>query len=63
MLITVEDANDNAPSFTRPEYEVQTPDKREKDKILASVSARDPDLGNNGRVEYSMVGGDMGESC
>ena len=61
VIIRLDDVNDNAPTFLREEFSIQTPDQRDRNRILGAVSATDPDLGDNGRVEYSMVQGDPSE--
>ena len=61
FIIVLDDENDNAPVFTRDPFEIYTPDKREPNKILGQVTARDADQGNNGKVVYTMIAGDTGQ--
>nr|XP_043897629.1 protocadherin-16 [Solea senegalensis] len=58
--ITVLDENDNAPSFThaRPERELllQVMEGLPSGTVLGTVTAKDPDEGENGTVYYSLSG-------
>ncbi|XP_051019080.1 protocadherin beta-2-like [Acomys russatus] len=53
VLIEVLDINDNAPSFSKPRYEVQVPENSPVGSLLATVSARDLDIGDHGQIAYS----------
>ncbi|XP_036069783.1 protocadherin beta-16 isoform X23 [Oryzias melastigma] len=54
ILITVLDANDNAPAFTKPVYKATVPENSAKGTIVTRVSASDADDGLNGKITYSI---------
>jgi protocadherin Fat 1/2/3 len=56
--ITVQDVNDNPPIFARPSYTALIKESADIGNTVASVSANDLDFGENGRILYSIVGGD-----
>ncbi|KAM5301567.1 protocadherin gamma-A10 isoform 9-T9 [Glossophaga mutica] len=53
ISVTVFDANDNAPVFTLPEYQVTVPENLPVGTQLLTVTATDRDEGANGEVTYS----------
>ncbi|XP_067890214.1 protocadherin-8-like [Heterodontus francisci] len=53
--IRVGDENDNAPSFSRSVYRVSVLENNQPGAYIATVIARDPDLGYNGRVTYRLL--------
>uniref|UniRef100_UPI00398F631A protocadherin-8-like isoform X1 n=1 Tax=Pristiophorus japonicus TaxID=55135 RepID=UPI00398F631A len=53
--IRVGDENDNAPAFSRSVYRVSVLENNEPGAYIATVIARDPDLGYNGRVTYRLL--------
>ncbi|XP_022358303.1 LOW QUALITY PROTEIN: protocadherin-8-like [Enhydra lutris kenyoni] len=53
--VRVSDENDNAPLFTRPVYEVSVRENKPSGAYLATMAARDPDLGRNGQVTYRLL--------
>ncbi|KAI5942642.1 Protocadherin-8 [Manis javanica] len=53
--VRVSDENDNAPLLTRPVYEVSVRENNPPGAYLATVTARDPDLGRNGQVTYRLL--------
>ncbi|KAM5277059.1 protocadherin-8-like isoform 2-T3 [Hipposideros larvatus] len=53
--VRVGDENHNAPLFTRPVYEVSVRENNPPGAYLATVAARDPDLGRNGQVTYRLL--------
>uniref|UniRef100_A0A3P9L0Z6 Cadherin domain-containing protein n=1 Tax=Oryzias latipes TaxID=8090 RepID=A0A3P9L0Z6_ORYLA len=55
ILITVLDANDNAPVFTQPVYKATVAENALKDSVVVSVKAEDADHGLNGKIEYSFT--------
>jgi hypothetical protein len=57
VVIDVADVNDNAPSFDRDVYHVTVPEDAEIGRTLIRVAARDPDLGDAGRVRYQLQSG------
>nr|XP_058132586.1 protocadherin-8 isoform X2 [Dasypus novemcinctus] len=60
--VRVGDENDNAPLFTRPVYEVSVRENNPPGAYLATVTARDPDLGRNGQVTYRLLEAEVGRA-
>lgn len=60
--VRVGDENDNAPVFTRPLYEVSVRENNPPGAYLATVVARDPDVGRNGQVTYRLLEAEVGRS-
>ena len=54
VQITILDANDNRPVFTPEEYHGYIPENTAPGKLIITVTARDPDTGDSGQVEYSI---------
>uniref|UniRef100_UPI003AB0C925 protocadherin gamma-A1-like n=1 Tax=Centroberyx gerrardi TaxID=166262 RepID=UPI003AB0C925 len=54
ILITVLDANDNAPVCTQTQYKANVKENAVKGIVLTKVSATDADQGSHGHVQYSM---------
>uniref|UniRef100_A0A8C5DPL2 Si:ch73-379j16.2 n=1 Tax=Gouania willdenowi TaxID=441366 RepID=A0A8C5DPL2_GOUWI len=54
VSITVLDINDNRPTFKQDTYQIETNENVAVGRILAKVSAIDPDEGDNGKIEYSL---------
>ncbi|XP_041929601.1 protocadherin 2 gamma 28 isoform X3 [Alosa sapidissima] len=52
IYITVLDANDNAPVFTKAVYKSVIPEDSKKGTLVTSISASDVDKGSNGQVSY-----------
>ncbi|XP_055744891.1 protocadherin gamma-A4-like isoform X24 [Salvelinus fontinalis] len=50
--VTVLDANDNAPVFTKPVYKATISENSQKGTFVTTVSASDADKGTNGEVSY-----------
>lgn len=61
VLITVTDTNDNAPAFSRAEYNVVLSEGTETGKEILRLSALDPDFTPSGEVQYSISSGDESE--
>ncbi|XP_017277987.1 protocadherin-23 [Kryptolebias marmoratus] len=57
VKVTVTDCNDNAPVFSSTEYHTQVSESTQIGTSLVQVSARDPDLGINGLMQYNIVSG------
>ncbi|XP_058398606.1 protocadherin gamma-A6 isoform X6 [Diceros bicornis minor] len=55
ILVTVLDANDNAPVFTQPIYRVSVPENLPVGSPVLSVNATDQDEGVHAEVTYSFV--------
>lgn len=60
--VRVSDENDNAPLLTRPVYEVSVRENNPPGAYLATVTARDPDLGRNGQVTYRLLEAEVGRA-
>ncbi|XP_024919202.1 protocadherin gamma-A2-like isoform X22 [Cynoglossus semilaevis] len=54
ILITVLDANDNAPVFTRPVYKEAIKENSPVGTIVLTVTATDEDYGNYGKITYAI---------
>uniref|UniRef100_A0A674N623 Cadherin domain-containing protein n=1 Tax=Takifugu rubripes TaxID=31033 RepID=A0A674N623_TAKRU len=52
--VTVLDANDNAPVFTKPVYKATVPENALIGTLITKVSASDADKGLNGKITYTM---------
>ncbi|XP_069387742.1 protocadherin gamma-A2-like isoform X35 [Paralichthys olivaceus] len=52
IFINVLDANDNAPTFTKPLYRAKIPENSPKGTSVTTVSASDKDIGSYGEVSY-----------
>ncbi|KAJ8866048.1 hypothetical protein PR048_033572 [Dryococelus australis] len=61
VRVTVDDVNDNAPSFPLPSYTVRVREDVPPGSVVAIVSATDPDLGSDGEVWYSSAPGGDGD--
>ncbi|XP_040169862.1 fat-like cadherin-related tumor suppressor homolog isoform X4 [Anopheles arabiensis] len=57
VVVQVEDVNDHAPEFDQKMYKVQIPANAKIDQPLFQVLATDQDIGENGRVTYSIKPG------
>nr|XP_055045624.1 cadherin EGF LAG seven-pass G-type receptor 1 isoform X3 [Misgurnus anguillicaudatus] len=57
--ITVEDENDNTPQFSEKKYIVQVPENVAVNTEVAWVNATDQDEGNNAKVYYSIISGNV----
>ncbi|OXB82526.1 UNVERIFIED_CONTAM: hypothetical protein H355_000784 [Colinus virginianus] len=55
LVISVLDANDNAPQFNQSVYKVQLPEDATPGTLVALVAATDPDEGINQEFSYSIV--------
>ncbi|VDM97757.1 unnamed protein product [Thelazia callipaeda] len=53
--VTVLDVNDNAPEFSQSRYNAVIPWNPEKNYVVTTIQAVDPDLGENARVAYSIA--------
>ncbi|CAK6442833.1 unnamed protein product [Pipistrellus nathusii] len=60
--VRVGDENDNAPLFTQRVYEVSVRENNPPGAYLATVAARDPDLGRNGQVTYRLLEAEVGRA-
>ncbi|XP_073724829.1 cadherin EGF LAG seven-pass G-type receptor 1 [Misgurnus anguillicaudatus] len=57
--ITIEDENDNNPQFSEERYLVQVPENIAVNSQVAVVKATDKDAGNNAKVHYSIISGNV----
>nr|XP_015208138.1 PREDICTED: cadherin EGF LAG seven-pass G-type receptor 1 isoform X2 [Lepisosteus oculatus] len=57
--ITVEDENDNYPQFSEKRYVVKVPENIPVNSKVAQVEATDKDEGNNAKVHYSIISGNV----
>ncbi|XP_076368154.1 cadherin 74A isoform X2 [Tachypleus tridentatus] len=55
VIINLVDENDNPPMFSQLVYTTVVPENVPTDFSVATVQAKDPDLGKNGEVTYSIV--------
>ncbi|XP_065591113.1 protocadherin alpha-6-like [Cyrtonyx montezumae] len=53
LVISVLDANDNAPQFNQSVYKVQLPEDATAGTLVVRVAARDPDEGINSEMTYA----------
>ncbi|XP_048865233.1 cadherin EGF LAG seven-pass G-type receptor 1-like isoform X2 [Brienomyrus brachyistius] len=59
VYITVEDENDNYPQFSKKRYVVQVPENIAVNTEVVRVEATDKDEGNNAKVTYSIISGNV----
>uniref|UniRef100_A0A3B5B7U1 Cadherin EGF LAG seven-pass G-type receptor 1 n=1 Tax=Stegastes partitus TaxID=144197 RepID=A0A3B5B7U1_9TELE len=57
--ISVEDENDNYPQFSEKRYVVQIPENVAVNTKVIQVEATDEDEGNNAKVHYSIISGNV----
>lgn len=57
LTVRLVDENDNPPRFARPRLELLLPENNPPGASLGSVSASDPDLGPNGKLQYRLLDG------
>uniref|UniRef100_A0A8D8W2C8 Protocadherin-16 n=1 Tax=Cacopsylla melanoneura TaxID=428564 RepID=A0A8D8W2C8_9HEMI len=55
VTITVLDANDNDPKFSKPEYEFSIEENMVRGTVVGSVKATDLDLAGNAAIRYSLI--------
>uniref|UniRef100_A0A665UJU8 Cadherin domain-containing protein n=1 Tax=Echeneis naucrates TaxID=173247 RepID=A0A665UJU8_ECHNA len=58
ILITVLDANDNAPVFTQTTYKTTVTENSPTGTVVGTVRASDADQGSNGKITYSIINRD-----
>uniref|UniRef100_A0A667YJH3 Cadherin EGF LAG seven-pass G-type receptor 2 n=1 Tax=Myripristis murdjan TaxID=586833 RepID=A0A667YJH3_9TELE len=59
VFISVEDENDNYPQFSEKRYVVQVLESVVVNTMVAQVDATDRDEGNNAKVHYSIISGNV----
>lgn len=52
--VTIQDVNDNPPTFNQTRYEASVPENATVGTCILAVNATDRDIGDNGRIEYSI---------
>uniref|UniRef100_A0A4W5RWS3 Protocadherin 1 gamma 31 n=1 Tax=Hucho hucho TaxID=62062 RepID=A0A4W5RWS3_9TELE len=55
VIVRVLDVNDNPPVFSQPSYTVYVRENNAAGLIMCSVSASDPDIGENAKISYSIL--------
>lgn len=55
FVLSLSDVNDNAPLFTQASYTVEIAENNAPNTPILTVSASDPDLGENGSLSYSIL--------
>ncbi|XP_058482510.1 protocadherin-10-like [Solea solea] len=55
ILVQVSDVNDNAPHFKQPSYTVYLAENNAPGASICSVTALDPDIGQNAYISYSIL--------
>uniref|UniRef100_A0A4W5NEI1 Protocadherin gamma-C3 n=1 Tax=Hucho hucho TaxID=62062 RepID=A0A4W5NEI1_9TELE len=53
--VSILDVNDNPPIFSQPSYTVYVRENNAAGSIMCSVSATDPDIGENAKICYSIL--------
>lgn len=53
LTISVQDVNDNVPTFTKDEYFFNIPDTVDKNTVLGTLAATDDDVGDNANLTFS----------
>ncbi|NXO03971.1 PCDGM protein, partial [Rhinopomastus cyanomelas] len=59
LLLNVSDVNDNPPHFLQPSYDAFVSENNPPGALLCTVSASDPDDGDNSRLVYSIESGQV----
>ncbi|XP_076861959.1 protocadherin gamma-A11-like isoform X22 [Brachyhypopomus gauderio] len=62
LFLEVTDVNDNAPSFSKSEYRAQIIENNSPGVSVVTVQATDADKGQNARIAYYLVDGDISGS-
>ena len=55
VIIHIQDVNDSPPKFSRSRYASVVPENSKINTPVVRVTASDPDLGESGKVFYSLV--------
>ncbi|XP_031443076.1 protocadherin gamma-C5-like isoform X18 [Clupea harengus] len=55
VVFSIQDVNDNPPVFTQSLYTVYVKENSAAGRIVTSVSAADPDTGENAQISYSVL--------
>ncbi|XP_067423039.1 protocadherin gamma-A12-like isoform X6 [Emydura macquarii macquarii] len=62
ILVKVSDINDNAPIFNQTSYSMYFAENNPRGASVCSLKANDPDWGENARVTYSVIEGQVQEA-
>lgn len=62
FLLQIQDINDNAPTFSKSQYEAVVDEMSEPDSSVISVTATDRDTGDNARISYHIESSAGGNS-
>lgn len=55
LKFTIQDVNDNAPTFDKPVYKITVEENVKGGHVIGTLSASDPDSGENARLIYSII--------
>uniref|UniRef100_A0A8C5PK79 Cadherin domain-containing protein n=1 Tax=Leptobrachium leishanense TaxID=445787 RepID=A0A8C5PK79_9ANUR len=55
ITLIISDVNDNAPMFSQSVYQAFIKENNEAGSLLCTVSASDPDIGDNAKIKYSIA--------
>ncbi|XP_069758164.1 cadherin-11-like isoform X2 [Narcine bancroftii] len=58
VTITLTDVNDNPPKFPQSVYQMSVSEDAKVGTLVGRLKAKDPDVGENGMVSYSIIDGD-----
>ncbi|XP_078256846.1 cadherin-11 [Rhinoraja longicauda] len=58
VTITLTDVNDNPPKFPQSVYQMSLSEAAKVGTVVGQLKAKDPDVGENGMVTYSIIDGD-----
>ena len=61
VLVYIMDENDNGPIFDKPAYTFHVLENATKSQVVGEVGAKDKDAGLNGKLTYSISGGNSGD--
>lgn len=59
LIVSVEDINDNAPAFSSNLYSATVNENAAVGSSIVDVDASDDDIGTNGRIRYTITGGNQ----
>ncbi|XP_030621279.1 protocadherin alpha-2-like [Chanos chanos] len=55
ISVQISDVNDNAPRFTEPAIDIYVKENSQVGAVIYTVSAFDPDVGDNAKIYYSVI--------
>ena len=62
VKVTIKDVNDNAPTFSKAQYDCSVSENLASDIAVCFVTATDRDVGANGQLSYSISNGNDGSA-